>query len=85
MNNNAIRSPFTRFISWVTGDVTSGALMIGAAVIGLLWANTPWRDTYASISAITIGPESLGLHLSLGTWAADGLLAIFFFVVGVEL
>jgi Na+:H+ antiporter, NhaA family len=33
----------------------------------------------------TIGPDSLHLHLSLGTWAADGLLAIFFFVVGVEL
>lgn len=59
--------------------------MIGAALIGLLWANTPWRDTYASISSFAIGPESLGLHLALGTWAADGLLAIFFFVVGVEL
>ena len=62
MNNNAIHSPFTRFISWVTGDVTSGALMIGAAVIGLLWANTPWRDTYASISAIEAIQGGGGSH-----------------------
>lgn len=33
----------------------------------------------------TIGPEALHLDLSLGTWAADGLLAIFFFVVGLAL
>jgi NhaA family Na+:H+ antiporter len=33
----------------------------------------------------TVGPASLHLDLSLGTWAADGLLAIFFFVVGLEL
>lgn len=85
MNSTTTHTPFTRLIAWVTGDVSSGALMIGAALIGLLRANTPWRDTYASISSFAIGPESLGLHLSLGTWAADGLLAIFFFVVGVEL
>ncbi len=85
MVHGARRSPFSRFIAWLTGDITSGALMIGAAVVGLVWANSPWREFYAGLSSITVGPESLGLHLSLGTWAADGLLAIFFFVVGVEL
>lgn len=59
--------------------------MLGAAVVGLLWANSPWRETYSALSAITVGPEALHLNLSLGTWAADGLLAIFFFIVGVEL
>ena len=32
-----------------------------------------------------VGPPALHLHLTLGTWAADGLLAIFFFVAGLEL
>ena len=37
------------------------------------------------MSEFAIGPESLHLHLSVSAWAADGLLAIFFFVVGLEL
>ena len=85
VNHTTARTPFSRFIAWLTGDVTSGVLMIAAALLGLAWANSPWRDTYAAMTAITIGPEALHLNLSLGTWAADGLLAIFFFVVGVEL
>lgn len=59
--------------------------MISFAVMGLAWANSPWRDTYTHLSHITVGPAALHLDLSLATWAADGLLAIFFFVVGVEL
>ena len=85
VNHTTTRTPFARFVTWLTGDVTSGALMIAAALLGLAWANSPWRETYAALTAITIGPEALHLSLSLGTWAADGLLAIFFFVVGVEL
>ena len=37
------------------------------------------------MSEFVVGPESLHLHLSVSAWAADGLLAIFFFVVGLEL
>ena len=50
-----------------------------------MWANSPWSDGYAALRAFEVGPDSLHLHLSLGTWAADGLLAIFFFVAGLEL
>ena len=57
-----------------------------AAVVALVWANSPWRGLLRSRCATTtIGPEALHLDLTLGTWAADGLLAIFFFVVGLEL
>jgi len=56
-----------------------------AAVIAMVWANSPAADSYDALRAYEIGPEALHLHLSLGTWAADGLLAIFFFVVGLEL
>lgn len=78
-------SVWARTAKWFSQDITGGVLMIAAALIGLAWANSPWRDSYAALSQITIGPASLHLDLSLSTWAADGMLAIFFFVVGVEL
>lgn len=78
---NAIRSLQYRLAQ----DVTGGALMIAAALVGLMWANSPWREGYASLSGLLLGPAALHLDLSLSTWAADGLLAVFFFVVGVEL
>lgn len=67
------------------GETIGGVLLLIAAVIAIAWANSPWGDSYAALSAYEIGPEALGLHLSLATWAADGLLAVFFFVAGLEL
>lgn len=66
-------------------ETSGGFLLLTAAALALVWANSPWRDAYAALSETRIGPESLHLDLSLATWAADGLLAVFFFVVGVEL
>lgn len=66
-------------------DTTSGILLLAFAAVAVIWANTPWREVYHDLLAIEVGPESLHLHMSLGQWAADGLLAVFFFVVGVEL
>ena len=70
---------------WVTRETTGGALLLAAAMVALIWANTPWGEAYHALSQIHVGPESLGLHLSLAHWASDGLLALFFFLVGVEL
>ena len=67
------------------GETIGGVLLLIAAVIALIWANSPWGDAYFDLGAITVGPEALGLNLSLATWAADGLLAVFFFVAGLEL
>jgi NhaA family Na+:H+ antiporter len=66
-------------------ETVGGALLLLAAVIALVWANSPTGDAYAALRDYKVGPEALHLHLSLGTWAADGLLAIFFFVAGLEL
>jgi len=67
------------------GETIGGILLLIAAVIAIAWANSPWGDSYFELGAITVGPEALGLNLSLATWAADGLLAVFFFVAGLEL
>ncbi len=66
-------------------ETVGGALLVGAAVLALVWANTPWVEAYTTVTGLRVGPSALHLDLSLGQWAADGLLAIFFFVAGLEL
>lgn len=66
-------------------ETVGGSLLLAAAVIALLWANSPWSSGYAAMRGLTFGPESLQLRLSLVDWASDGLLAVFFFVAGLEL
>ncbi|MFE7106244.1 Na+/H+ antiporter NhaA [Streptomyces sp. NPDC057575] len=65
-------------------ETVGGMILLVAAIAALVWANT-FGSSYASVSDFHFGPESLGLNLSVEHWAADGLLAIFFFVAGVEL
>ncbi len=74
-----------RIASFVARDKVGGALMIGAAILALVLANSAVAGSYATLSEFTLGPASLGLNLPLSVWAADGLLAIFFFTVGLEL
>ncbi|MFI2372029.1 Na+/H+ antiporter NhaA [Streptomyces sp. NPDC018833] len=66
-------------------ETVGGVLLLLAAVAALIWANTPIGDSYAAVRDFHLGPESLGLDLSIQHWAADGLLAVFFFVAGIEL
>jgi Na+:H+ antiporter, NhaA family len=66
-------------------DVVGGALLIAATVVALVWANSPWSEAYETLRTTTVGPAGWHLDLTLHTWAADGLLAVFFFLVGNEL
>ena len=66
-------------------ETVGGALLLAAAVAALVWANSPWSDGYSALRDLQVGPHALHLDLTLGQWAADGLLAIFFFVAGLEL
>ncbi|MEU0780601.1 Na+/H+ antiporter NhaA [Streptomyces sp. NPDC006173] len=65
-------------------ETVGGVLLLIAAIVALVWANT-LQDSYASVSHYHFGPAALGLDLSVAHWAADGLLAVFFFVAGIEL
>lgn len=68
------------------GDETkSGLLVIVVALIALVISNSPLAAAYAHLSHAHFGPAAIGLDLSVHEWAADGLLTIFFFVVGLEL
>ncbi|WP_229327056.1 Na+/H+ antiporter NhaA [Streptomyces sp. UNOC14_S4] len=66
-------------------ETVGGVLLLVAAVAALIWANTPLRDGYETVRSFHFGPGALGLNLSVQHWAADGLLAVFFFVAGIEL
>jgi NhaA family Na+:H+ antiporter len=66
-------------------ETVGGLLLVAAATVALIWANSPGADTYQQLSQLRVGPAALNLDLTLATWAADGLLAVFFFVAGLEL
>jgi NhaA family Na+:H+ antiporter len=75
----------TRIAEILRQETVGGALLLVGTLVALVWINSPASDSYTALRDYTLGPESLHLNLSLGTWAADGLLAVFFFVVGLEL
>lgn len=66
-------------------ETVGGALLLIAALVALGWANSPWRGGYQDLISATIGPDVVHLQLSLAHWTSDGLLAIFFFLAGLEL
>ena len=66
-------------------ETTGGAVLLVAATIAIAWANSPWSASYTALIDTVIGIPALHLDLTIATWAADGLLAVFFFVVGLEL
>ncbi|WP_262850600.1 Na+/H+ antiporter NhaA [Mumia quercus] len=78
-------SETSRIAALLRQETVGGFLLIGAAALAIVLANSGLGDAYATLRDARVGPESLHLDLSLGTWAADGLLAIFFFVAGLEL
>ena len=75
----------TRIAELLRRETVGGALLLVATLIALVWANSPWAAAYSALRDAEFGPAALHLHLSAGEWAADGLLAIFFFVAGLEL
>lgn len=62
-----------------------GILLLAGTVVALVWANSAWSGAYETMQNTVVGPQALHLDLSLSTWAKDGLLAVFFFVIGLEL
>jgi NhaA family Na+:H+ antiporter len=75
----------TRVTALLRRETVGGALLLAATVLASVWANSPWASGYAAVRDFTFGPELLHLDLTVGEWAGDGLLAIFFFVAGLEL
>ena len=76
--------PFQRFAHT---ESAGGIVLLACAVIALVWANSPWAQAYVHLWEIPFG-ISTGSHrfeMSLHEWINDGLMAVFFFVVGLEI
>ncbi|WP_298252002.1 Na+/H+ antiporter NhaA [uncultured Arthrobacter sp.] len=74
-----------RITSILRKETVGGGLLLLATVIALVLANTAAADAYFAVRDFRFGYEPWHLELSVGTWSADGLLAIFFFLAGLEL
>ena len=75
-----------RWLSRALKDETfGGALLLAAGLLALIVSNSPAGNWYSEFLEIKIGFDAIGLKLSIAHWAADGLLAIFFLVAGLEL
>ena len=77
-------APVERFLAI---ESASGITLMAAAAAGLLWANSPWRATYSSLWHTPIGLRlaSFAFERDLHFWINDGLMTVFFFVVGLEI
>ena len=79
-----VLDPLTDFLD---DEVLGGMVLLGAAVIALVWANSPWSDSYFDLwgSYLKLSVAGLEIDLDLQHWINDLLMAVFFFVVGVEI
>ena len=77
-----ILTPVDQFLKT---ESSSGILLMITACIAMGWANSPWSDVYEHFIHTPIGFTIGGIDLvkSLGHWVNDGLMVIFFFVVGL--
>ena len=78
-----VAAPLRRFLATEAG---SAGIMLAAAIVALVWANSPWSDAYWSLwhTQIAIDVDGADLTLDLEHWVSDGLMALFFLVVGLE-
>src|SRR5438128_2926824 len=76
-------APVRDFLSNETG---SAAVLLGAAVAALIWANSPWSGSYESFwtTKLSIQLGGGGVALDLRHWVNEGLMTFFFLVVGLE-
>ena len=75
------------FQSFFQLEASSGILLIAAAAVALVWANSPWSPGYFSARTFPFGFTVGDYTLVKGAvlWINDGLMAVFFFLVGLEI
>ncbi len=66
---------------------SGGILLIAATAVALVWANSPWGESYAALwhTKLTVGVGDASISKDLTHWINDGLMAVFFLVVGLEI
>jgi NhaA family Na+:H+ antiporter len=79
-----IARPVARFMEV---EAAGGLVLLAATVVALVWANSPWSGAYESLWHTRLGIDlgSFRLEEQLGHWVNDGLMVLFFFVIGLEI
>jgi NhaA family Na+:H+ antiporter len=79
-----ILRPFQEFVQ---AEISGGLILVACLLVAFLWANSPWSASYSRLleTHLTIGVADLILDHPLHTWINDGLMTIFFLLVGLEL
>src|SRR3954454_18728939 len=77
-------APLTEFLHLESGG---GIVLVVATLVALVWANSPWQDAYRTLwsTPLEIHLGARSIDLTLQEWVNDGLMAIFFLVVGLEI
>jgi NhaA family Na+:H+ antiporter len=75
------------FATYFNTEAASGVVLMAAALLALAWANSPWSRAYFDLWQVkaTAGIGSLVIEKPLLLWINDGLMAVFFFLVGLEI
>ncbi|MFC7847873.1 Na+/H+ antiporter NhaA [Arthrobacter sp. NPDC057388] len=76
---------YLRIAAILRTETVGGALLLVATAAALIWANSPAAGAYFGLRDLKFGYEPWHLQLTVGHWASDGLLALFFFIAGLEL
>lgn len=79
-----ILGPLAEFLQT---EAAGGTVLLAAAVVALLWANSPLGDLYTDFTtkSLALGRGTLALDFDVKHWVNEGLMTLFFFVVGLEL
>ena len=87
MRSGAIRRLLTPFEEFVRSESAGGVALIAAALLAFLWANSPWAPGYFVLQETNFGFDlgGWGLEKPLLLWVNDGLMVLFFFLVGLEI
>jgi NhaA family Na+:H+ antiporter len=94
-----VRQPFSRsdrrlarrvakpLQSFLDAEAASGMLLLAATVVALVWANSPWRTEYEHLwhTRVALRFGSFNVSADLRHWVNDGLMSLFFLVVGLEI
>jgi NhaA family Na+:H+ antiporter len=74
-------------LRFLANEAGSAVFLLAGTLLALVWANSPWAETYTSLWSTTAGFHvgSLGLDLDLHHWVNDAAMAVFFLVVGLEI
>src|SRR5204863_6043733 len=84
----ASRAAPSYVLDWfIHSQVAGSAVLLAGTIAAMVWANSPWAEAYFHLNHTEIGISVGGRHLTLSLqhWINDGLMVVFFFVVGLEI